>query len=334
MSDNKELLISHPDIKKRIAPKSPITNEKGGIQNMQSNTQNKTVKPSNASIGTMDVETYQNSPYTQGSYNMDRNQSQFNQQQQEQNYLNQLRQQQYKQQNYQNQQSFMGYGQVPFTPTINQPDSQQPMQTFPQQYKPMNQPQMGQNFGSLATMDPSTYQNAQRFQQQHNSPIGQQAMQQQYRPMFNNTNFINPNGTVGNMPPSISQNSPYAPQYFQQQQYRPMGQGYGSLATMDPSTYQNVQGFQQQHNAGMNKQPMEFYQQQYQPMQPTNNNPNASLETMSPDTYQNSPYTQGMNNTSNQYTQGNQQQQEQIYLQNLRQQLANQKPYNPKQPTQ
>jgi hypothetical protein len=112
-----------------------------------------------------------------------------------------------------------------------------------------------------------------------------------------------------------------------------MGQGatYSSLATMDPSTYQNIQAFQQQHRAMM-AQPQQLTQQV--------NAPNASVATMGPDTFQNSPYTQGGYNMGGQPQQMNQQQnrqlQEQNYLQNVRQTLGTQagQQINYKQPIQ
>ena len=90
-----------------------------------------------------------------------------------------------------------------------------------------------------------------------------------------------------------------------------------SLATMDPTTYQNSpyvsQQFRQQPPAKITlQQPM--YQQFY-------TNPNASIATMGPDTYQNSPYTQHGFQMSQQYQQQNQQQQEQEWLQQVRQEL-------------
>jgi hypothetical protein len=297
----------------------------------------------NSSIATMGPETFQNSPFNQGGYNMGNPSPQLNQQLQEQNYLQNVRQQ------FNNQ-----FGQQP---QINQ----QPVNTMfnqkPMQQMSMTQPFMNQN-NSLASMDPSTYQNFQAFQQQHRSNFTaqpQQSFQQN-----------SPNASVATMGPETFQNSPFnqggynmgspSPQLNQQQQeqnylqnvrqqlnsqfgqqpqynqtmmnslnyQRPMQQmsmtqpfmnQNNSLASMDPSTYQNFEAFQQQHRGNFTTQPQQNFQQ---------NSPNASVATMGPETFQNSPFNQGGYNMGNPSPMLNQQQQEQNYLQNVRQQLNNQ----------
>jgi len=272
----------------------------------------------------MGPDTFQNSPYTQSGYQMGIPNQQMNQQQQEQNYLQNVRQQLGNQ-----------FGQGMY--------NQQPMQQMSQIQPTFNQS------SSLASMDPSTYQNFQAFQQrQHGTMMAQpqQSMQQ--------GNI--PNASIATMGPDTFQNSPYTQsgyqmggsnqqinQQQQEQNYlqnvrQQLGNQFGqttygqqpiqqmsqfqptfnqssSLASMDPSTYQNFQAFQQQHRTMMG-QPQQSMQQR--------NIPNASIATMGPDTFQNSPYTQSGYQMGGPNQQMNQQQQEQNYLQNVRQQLGNQ----------
>ena len=93
----------------------------------------------NASIATMGPDTYQNSPYTQQGFQMGQQYQQQNQQQQEQGWLQQVRQE-------------LHSGQT----------------LRPQMGKmPTTMGQQGQN-ASLATMDPTTYQNSPYVSQQDN----------------------------------------------------------------------------------------------------------------------------------------------------------------------
>jgi len=101
----------------------------------------------------------------------------------------------------------------------------------------------------------------------------------------------------------------------QMSQFQPSFNQTSSLTSMDPSTYQNFQAFQQQHRTMMG-QPQQSMQQ--------SNIPNASIATMGSDTFQNSPYNQAGYQIGGSNQQMNQQQQEQNYLQNVRQQLGNQ----------
>jgi len=280
----------------------------------------------NSSIATMGPDTFQNSPFTQSGYNMGSSNQQMNQQQQEQNYLQNVRQQ-------------LG----------NQFNQQMPIQQQPMQQMSQYQPIRNQS-NSLASMDPSTYQNFQAFQQQHRNfmPQPQQTM------LAGNA----PNSSIATMGPDTFQNSPFTQggysmgspnqqmnqqqqeqnylQNVQQQlgnqfgqqisnqqpmqqlsQYQPLMNQNNSLASMDPSTYQNFQAFQQQHRNNLMTQP------QQQTML-TGNAPNSSIATMGPDTFQNSPFTQGGYSMGSPNQQMNQQQQEQNYLQNVQQQLGNQ----------
>ncbi|MGI6227483.1 MAG: hypothetical protein ACOYJ1_14640, partial [Peptococcales bacterium] len=101
-------------------------------------------------------------------------------------------------------------------------------------------------------------------------------------------------------------------------QYQPFGNQSNSLATMGPSTYQGFQAFQQRHNTNITQQQQPNLQ---------NNAHNSSVATMGPDTFQNSPFTQGGFNVGNPNQQYNQQAQEQNYLQNVRHELGNQRPF-------
>jgi len=136
----------------------------------------------NASIATMGPDTFQNSPYTQTGYQMGGPNQQMNQQQQEQNYLQNVQQQLGNQ-----------FGQTMY--------SQQPMQQASNIQPTFNQS------SSLASMDPSTYQNFQSFQQQHITMMGQpqQSMQQ--------GNI--PNASIATMGPDTFQNSPFTQAGYQ-----------------------------------------------------------------------------------------------------------------------
>ncbi|NLT95076.1 MAG: hypothetical protein GXW85_06000 [Clostridia bacterium] len=299
----------------------------------------------NASIATMGPDTFQNSPYNQGGFTMGNPGSQLNQQQQEQNYLQNVRQQLNSQQQFTQQPNYSMFSQRP----IQQIQTQQ------------NQPFQTQ-MGSLATMGPSTYQNFQAFQQQqHRSTFAAQPQMnyQQTAPnasiatmgpeTFQNSPYNQGGFNMGNPSAQLNQQqqeqnylqnvrqqliNQYSQQQFTQQpnysmfsqrpvqqiqaqQNQPFQNQMGSLATMDPSTDQNFQAFQQQqqHRSTFAAQPQMNYQQTA---------PNASIATMGPETFQNSPYNQGGFNMGNPSAQLNQQQQEQNYLQNVRQQLINQ----------
>ncbi|MGI6226728.1 MAG: hypothetical protein ACOYJ1_10775 [Peptococcales bacterium] len=305
----------------------------------------------NSSVTTMRPDTFQNSPFTQGGFNVGNPNQQYNQQAQEQNYLQNVRQEIGTSSN----QVFSN--QQPTSSLFNQQPAQQQFSQF--------QPFGSQN-NSLATMGPSTYQGFQAFQQRHNTN-----MTQQQQPNLQNNA---PNSSVATMGPSTFQNSPFTQggfnvtnpnqQYNQQaqeqnylqnvrqeldtsfnqqfpnqqflnqqptnsvfnqqpaqqqfSQYQPFGNQSNSLATMGPSTYQGFQAFQQRHNTNINQQQQPNLQ---------NNAPNSSVATMGPSTFQNSPFTQGGFNVANPNQQYNQQAQEQNYLQNVRQELGTQRPF-------
>ena len=131
--------------------------------------------------------------------------------------------------------------------------------------------------------NPSSQLNQQQQEQNYLSNVRQQLNNQFNQPQFNQQPMMFNQRPMQQMMPN---------QQVQSQT--------GSLATMDPSTYQNFQAFQQ-HRIIL-----------------TNNKinskicPNASIATMGPETFQNSPFTQGGYYMGSPSPQMNQQQQEQI----------------------
>ncbi len=137
----------------------------------------------NASIATMGPDTYQNSPYTQHGFQMGQQYQQQNQQQQEQEWLQQVRQE-------------LQSGQT-LRPQMGQ--------------MPTTMGQQGQN-ASLATMDPTAYQNSpyvsQQFRQQNQPNYQQQPIRIQGQ-LRQNMFQQGPNASLATMDPTTYQNSPY-----------------------------------------------------------------------------------------------------------------------------